>query len=224
MGRDEIQVHGIGSLRRFSRTVEHQRRKPPSPPIPKGPVSLIRMRFNEAKATQAAARLLRNRGGKMSYMKLIRLLYLADREALGQWGRTITADTYVSMDKGRVLSHVLDRINEGPSPEDPSFWAQHITPSGNYEVTLTIDPNGDLLSEAEDELLDKIFKDHGHLSRWKMVDLVHTLPEWQNPDGGAIPINYADILKAQMKDPDEIDAIVNELNNLARIDELCAPR
>lgn len=60
------------------------------------------MRFIEAKATQAAARLLRNRGGKMSYMKLIKLLYLADREALAQWGRSITTDTYVSMDKGRL--------------------------------------------------------------------------------------------------------------------------
>ena len=89
-------------------------------------------------------------------------------------------------------------------------------PSGNYEVTLTIDPNG--------ELLDKIFKDHGRLSRWELVDLVHKLPEWQDPGGGAIPIHYADILKAQKKDPAEIDAIVDELNNLARMDDLCAQR
>ena len=109
----------------------------------------------------------------MSYMKLIKLLYLADREALASWGRTITTDTYVSMDRGPVLSHVLDRINEGPSPQDPSFWAQHVTPSGNYEVELTIDPGGELLSEAEDELLDQVFKARGHLSRWEIVDLVH---------------------------------------------------
>ena len=38
----------------------------------------------------------------MSYMKLIKLLYLADREALAQWGRSISIDTYVSMDKGRL--------------------------------------------------------------------------------------------------------------------------
>ena len=77
---------------------------------------------------------------------------------------------------------------------------------------------------AEDELLDKIFKDHGHLSRWKIVDLVRILPEWQNPGGGAIPINYADILRAQKVDPEEIDAIVNELNNIARIEAVCAQR
>jgi uncharacterized phage-associated protein len=160
----------------------------------------------------------------MSYMKLIKLLYLADREALARWGRPITTDIYFSMDKGPVLSHVLDRINEGPSPEDPSYWAQHITPSGNYEVTLTTDPDGDLLSEAEDELLDSVFKAHGHLSRWKIVDLVHTLPEWQNPSGGAIPIRYSDILKAFNKKPEEIAAIESELASLARVDALCAGR
>jgi hypothetical protein len=33
------------------------------------------LRFNELKATQAAARLLELRGGSMSYLKLIKLLY-----------------------------------------------------------------------------------------------------------------------------------------------------
>ena len=182
------------------------------------------MLFNEAKATQAAARLLRNRGGRMSYMKLIKLLYLADREALARWGRPITTDTYISMDKGPVLSRILDRINEGPSPNDPSFWAQHIVSSGSYEVTLTEDPAGDLLSEGEDELLDDVFKAHGHLTRWQIVDLVHSLPEWQDPHGGAIPIQYSDILKAKNKTPGEIDAIKCELAALSQVDELIGAR
>ena len=52
----------------------------------------------------------------MSYMKLIKLLYLADREALLRWGRPITFDAYVSMDRGPVLSSVLDLINGGTAP------------------------------------------------------------------------------------------------------------
>lgn len=179
------------------------------------------MRFNEVKATQAAARLLRSRGGRMSYMKLIKLMYLADREALARWGRPITMDTYVSMDKGPVLSHVLDRINEGPSPDDPSFWAQHIVSVGNYEVELSEDPAGEALSEAEDEILDEVFAKHGHLTRWKMVDLVHTLPEWTDPNGGAAPIRYADILRAQNKNQAEIEAIESELAALTRMEWLC---
>jgi uncharacterized phage-associated protein len=180
------------------------------------------MRFNEVKATQAAARLLRSRGGRMSYMKLIKLLYLADRESLSRWGRPITTDKYVSMDKGPVLSHVLDRINEESAPDDPNFWAEHIKHAGDYCVSLGKDPGDGKLSEAEDKLLDEIFEKFGSMTRWQIVDYVHTLPEWRNPNGGALPIEYRDILKALNKKPADIDAIEGELEALSEIDSLCA--
>ena len=83
----------------------------------------MRLPFNEAKAAQAAARLLKKRGGKMAYMKLIKLLYLVDREALRRWGRPVTTDRYVSMDHGPVLSSTLDLINHGPEPGmEPQPW------------------------------------------------------------------------------------------------------
>src|SRR5207249_3792384 len=82
-----------------------------------------RIRFNERKATQAAAHLLRLRGGSMSYLKLIKLLYLADREALLRWGRPISTDCYMAMDRGPVLSRVLDLATDGEDPGTPSIWA-----------------------------------------------------------------------------------------------------
>jgi uncharacterized phage-associated protein len=176
----------------------------------------MRMRFNEAKATQAAARLLRNRGGQMSYMKLIKLLYIADREALGRWGRPITTDTYVAMKHGPVLSYVFNLITEPYS--DDTFWARHISEPEHFCVRLKAEPAGDLLSEAEDELLDEISKRFGHLNRWALVDMVHKFPEWKDPQGSALPIEYADILRAQDKKPEEISAIENELNALSEID------
>ena len=186
---------------------------------------LMRMRFNEAKATQAAARLLRNRGGRMSYMKLIKLLYLADREALARWGRPITTDSYVSMNHGPVLSGVLNLITD---PDDPAqvqtAWAKHISAPENYDVILKEDSSGDLLSESEDELLDEVSSKFGHLNRWKLVDLVHSFPEWTDPQGSAYPIEYGEILKAQNKKPEEIRAIENELKSLAEIDYYLAAR
>jgi uncharacterized phage-associated protein len=68
----------------------------------------VRLRFNEAKATEAACLLLRLRGGKMSYIKLIKLLYLLDRTSLLRWGRPVTTDRYVSMDQGPVVSQVYN--------------------------------------------------------------------------------------------------------------------
>ena len=175
----------------------------------------MRRRFNETKATQAAAHLLARRGGRMSYMKLIKLLYLADRTALLRWGRPITTDRYVSMDRGPVLSRVLDLATDGDEPGGPSIWGDHIGEPANYEVALKIDPGRDELSEAELAVLDEIFQAHGTKSRWELVDLMHALPEWKDPQGGAIPISLRDILKAGGKTEIEIAAIEDEIEGVA---------
>ena len=159
----------------------------------------------------------------MSYMKLIKLLYLADREALSRWGRPITTDRYVSMKHGPVLSGVLNLITEG---EDPSLgqtvWGKHISEPEKFDVSLKEDSSGDLLSEAEDELLDETSRTFGHMNRWRLVDFVHTLPEWKDPEGSAFPIEYGEILKAQNKMPEEIHAIESELQSLAQMDHYLA--
>ena len=180
----------------------------------------MRLRFNERKATQAAAHLLKLRGGEMSYMKLIKLLYLADRSALLQWGRPITTDSYVSMDRGPVLSRVLDLATDEELPGHTSVWAGHITEPAHYSVRLQRDPGEDELSEAELGLLDQIFQQHGRKSRWELVDLTHKLPEWKNPQGGAIPIQYRDILKAGGKTEIKIAAVEDELEGVALAENL----
>ena len=69
-------------------------------------------------------------------MKLMKLLYFADPEALIRWGSPITADTFYSMDRGPVLSHVLTLVTEGASPCDPQIWERHLQPHGDHEVKL----------------------------------------------------------------------------------------
>lgn len=160
----------------------------------------------------------------MSCLKLIKLLYLADREALLRWGRPITTDRYVSMDRGPVLSHVLNLATDGDDPGAPSIWASHISEPSGYEVALTADPGGDELSAAETALLDEIFREHGRKSRWELVKLTHTLPEWKDPEGSAIPITYADILRGGRKSESEIAAIVEELEGVELADNLLGAR
>lgn len=160
----------------------------------------------------------------MSYMKLVKLLYLADREALLSWGRPISTDRYVSMDRGPVLSRVLDLATDGGDPGTPSIWASSITEPSNYEVQLKADAGDDELSEAEVQLLEKIFAEHGRKSRWDLVKLTHTLPEWIDPHGSAIAITYRDILKAGGKSDLEIAAVEDELEELADTDLLLAGR
>src|SRR5579864_4403328 len=94
----------------------------------------MKLLFNETKATQAAAQLLRLRGGRMSYVKLVKLLYLADREALIRWGRPITTDHYVSMDEGPVVARIYDLIRNEPSPNSVKIWGKFISGPVDYEV------------------------------------------------------------------------------------------
>jgi len=175
--------------------------------------------FKEEKTTQAAALLLKLRKDKMSYMKLIKLLYLADREALLEWGRPITFDSYVSMKAGPVLSRTLNLINEGAEPGKDSFWNKHISPPQNYDVELKDDPGIDELSEAEIALLERIFAQYGKMGRWDLINnVMHKLPEWRNPGGSSLPIEYLDIFHAARKTDIEADLVKEDIEALALLE------
>lgn len=180
-------------------------------------------RFNERRATEAAAKILRLRGGRMSYLKLIKLLYLLDREALLRWGRPVTTDRYVSMDNGPVVSRIYSLIREEPVPGTNPVWRQYISAPTNYEVALVAEPEPDELSRAEESLIEEVFSKFGKLSRWDLVNLSHDLPEWQNPNGSAIPIEYRDILRAGSKTESEIAAVESELDALAAAESRLQP-
>ncbi len=183
--------------------------------------NITMLRFDETKATQAAAFFLRLRGGQMHYIKLIKLLYLADREALLRWGVPITTDRYVSMDNGPVTSRILNLITEDrPKP----FWAQYISaPLGDYEVRLLKEAPTDRLSRAEEKLMKEIFEQFGRRNRWDLIEnVMHKLPEWQDPSGSSIPIQIRDILKAAGESEQEIRAVIKELQSIAHDEESLA--
>src|SRR3989304_9016507 len=139
---------------------------------------MINFKFNEIKTTQAAAFLLKKNNNKMSYMKLIKLLYLADREALSLWERTITGDSFFSMDNGPILSKTLNKINEGKMPRHESYWHKYISAPAHYNINLKKDPGVDELSKREKEVLNKISKKYEKYDKWEMVDICHKeLPE-----------------------------------------------
>ncbi|HEX8319245.1 Panacea domain-containing protein [Longimicrobium sp.] len=177
----------------------------------------MRRRYREEKATQAAARLLQLRGGRMSYMKLIKLLYLTEREALVRFGAPLTSDSYVSMPYGPVLSATLNRINEPEMYED-GYWDKYIGPKRNYEVALknpgAAVPN-DQLSPAEETLIDEIFRRYGHMDRWELVKFTHTLPEWTDPEGSSLPISPDEILLSEGYSTEDVAEMKAEWDHAA---------
>ncbi|BAP56888.1 hypothetical protein THII_2591 [Thioploca ingrica] len=164
-------------------------------------------KFDSQKTVEAAAIFLKLNDGSMKYMALIKLLYVVDRIALDRFGEPVTGDHYVSMDRGPVLSKVLDFIHYGPS-ENSEPWFEYISSPENYGVKLLKDPGTGELCEAEEDLIQEVYQDYGKLDRFYLAKLTHKIfPEWQDPSGSAIPIRMNDILTALGKTDKEIHEI-----------------
>jgi len=109
--------------------------------------------YDPLKTVQAAALFLKLNRQPMEYMKLIKLLYIADRMALDRMDDTITGDNYVSMDHGPVLSKVYNLISHGPVYDKDNPWFKYISHPRKYCVELCADPGNDELCEEEEKLL-----------------------------------------------------------------------
>lgn len=176
-------------------------------PMP-SPLDPIRFTFDESKAAAAAALLLKLEGGCMNYMRLIKLLYLADRESLSRLGRPISGDRFYAMKHGPVLSRVLDLIKHGglQPPEARGPWTSHIEREG-YAVRLKVDPGVGRLSDAEVEILSAASKLFGSLDQWHLRDITHSLPEWHDSGDTSAEILPEDILRALEKPEEEIEEV-----------------
>jgi hypothetical protein len=60
----------------------------------------------ETKTAHVLRCLLELHGDRMEYVRLLKLLYIADREMMAEAGAPVTGDRAVAMDHGPVLSHV----------------------------------------------------------------------------------------------------------------------
>lgn len=165
--------------------------------------------FDERKATQMASWLLEKTNGRMKYLKIIKLIYIADREAIRRWGQPLTGDSYYSLPHGPVVSRIQDLITDDPTFSESTYWNDFIS-RDNYDVVLTVRPPYDRLSDAEIELLQEIFDTYGQMSRWQLKDLTHKFLEWQDPNGSSRPISYQEILKAVGKEA-EAEELAREI-------------
>jgi uncharacterized phage-associated protein len=157
---------------------------------------LMRMAFDEVKATQTAGSFLRLAGGRLQYLALIKMLYMLDREALHRWSVPVTTDKYVSMKLGPVTSRIYNFVKVEGEPLHPSYWSAHIQRDG-FDAVLISDIDTSELSVAEDELVAEIYSECAGKDGFELAEETHKrFPEWSNPGSSSTPIDIADILAA----------------------------
>lgn len=139
------------------------------------PTSLIP--FDPLKVTQAAAVLAKLEAGqRISRLRLLKLLYIADREHLAEHGRPITGDRAAALDHGPVLTITYDLIKGTDSGS--TIWSRHFTNVGR-DVLLNEDPGVGKLSKREIERLQSVSKRFLDDSDWDVAEFTHRFPEWQ---------------------------------------------
>lgn len=176
--------------------------------MPEGVESL----FNIEKIIQACNYLVKKNDFSINYTKLIKLLYLADKESLKNSTQTITGDNYVSMDNGPVLSKLYDLIKGKYRKKDiQNLWDSRFIKDGYNLIAITERiPHGEL-SAFEMQILDRIYEQFKLESVTDMIEYVHNnCPEWKDPKGSSVPIQPNEILESIGKSSEEIDWILAE--------------
>ena len=171
--------------------------------------------YRKRKTIEAAAYLLAKADGEMPYIKLVKLLYLADREQIRQRGRSISGDSHWSLKYGPVLEHTLDAIRHGDSE-----WGEVTQTDLEAKViSLRAEVPACELSRADCQVLDQVYAEFGSMKWPQLVDHTHGLAEWV-PTSGRRRISLRDIAKAVGHSDERIAEILEADRERAEIERL----
>ena len=133
------------------------------------------------KITQVLNYIAGKEGGKINYMKALKLAYLADRLHLRKYGRLITEDKMVAMQKGTLGSQALDIIGKNVSlPHNVYQYVENRLKRDLDRFTIEArDRDRTSLSETDIECLDKVYYLLGDKGEFDLAELTHKLPEWK---------------------------------------------
>lgn len=129
--------------------------------------------FNEQKTLNSMLYLMQL-AGCIGLYSLVKLLYFADKQHLHRWGRTITGDNYVRMRYGPTPSGAYDMLKSVRGDDD---WPSDLNPYFYFvrknSVALRETPNLDVLSDSEITVLDRVYRDYGHMTFQELKKEAH---------------------------------------------------
>ncbi len=180
--------------------------------------------FDRRKAIQAVAFLLKTRpDARDNYMRLLKILYMADRESIKETSTPITGDRFVCMEHGTMLNRLLNLVKHEDSPilktADYEDWNTHFVREGEYDIRLVSDPGIGALCEYEIRKLEEVAKRYRNHSQWDMREETHKLPEYHDPGRSSVLISLKQFLET-IGLGDRADQIIEEAEDCASMSRL----
>lgn len=185
---------------------------------------MIRFPFNERKAAQAAAFLVWKHEGELDYRRLVKLLYLADREALLCRDFPICGGNLWSMRQGPVLGDVMRCVKHQLG--HGRVWDQFLAPKEpDHTIRLRSEEfDTNELSDSEILIIEAIHAKFGQMSDEELLAHVHGLPEYTHVERGRFPILIERLLAEEHVPPDRVSgikALADEIDFAKRAGAVC---
>lgn len=186
------------------------------------------MAFNQPKTAQMAAWLLSKCWEQQAeILKLMKLLYLAERTSLLNFGAPMTGDRLVSMPHGPVLSTTYDVIQGGTCSTEQG-WDYWIAARAGRVIALNPDRNVDRnaldqLSDADIGILQEVWDIYGRMSAWQLREFTHNnCPEWDDPNGSSKSISLEHFFLSVGKDAGIARELAEDICAEEEVDNLLA--
>lgn len=164
--------------------------------------------FCARKACEAAAVLLKaHPGERMEYLRLLKLLYIGERESWKLYGVPLLGGRLVAMNYGPLHSEVYDLVKG--KPDQSQAWTRCIAKDG-VSVHLVTNPGVAKLNDSEVQLLERVAREHEEETEWDIVEWTHSFSEWKAAfqPGTSATIQESDLLAAVGVSAEERAALI----------------
>jgi uncharacterized phage-associated protein len=180
--------------------------------------------FNHLKSVQTIAYFVRKEGGSAEKLKLIKLVYLADRLSFQRRGKPINFDSYLSLPHGPIASSALNGMDHHLN--DPA-WEALAQADNRKDVTIVGEVAEDYLSRADLAILDATWSEFGGMTASQLRNWTHEhCPEYIEVGlGKCLPIELSELLaRVGIDDPDNSAREIRTLQKeVGRLERLSAP-
>lgn len=172
--------------------------------------------FESRKAAQAAAYFTCLSKSKIDKLKLIKLMYLSERESINKRRRPMFFDEFYSIKDGPICSDALNALN---GDLDTNIWGGYLKLDNRKTISLVDNYRKEDLSEvsvSDFSILEAVWGKFGHMTSCDIRSWTHeNCREYKLITFGRLPISYRDIYSALGFDNlDQIEDIVKEHRSL----------
>ena len=143
-------------------------------------------------------------------LRLVKLLFLADKYHLIHYGRTVSNDEYWAMAYGPVGTATKDILTLDPSflgRGEYEYAKKSLKKINTHTFEIGIACDNEMLSETDIEALDFILENFWNMREKDLIEYTHEFPEWKQYEGlfkqkatGRVKIGTAELLSTLKDD------------------------